>query len=204
MYPHHRQIKDIALHGTDWLAITILRSAKGCGVLTLWNKSHGAKNSGTSKFPAEVDHYYPPAGLSHGRPTARTDPCIHKDSIPRHMVAVFREGVFSSRKWSHMIIDAAAFVPAGGVDEGDKNYLGSEGEEEINETLYLEDDMELDDKSDLEVEFNWQDDISNLGAGTDWGPPVCTHRVALNLLQRAMMLSHRQYKSNTRLLSREI
>jgi hypothetical protein len=148
-----------------------------CGI-----KSHGAKNSGTSKFPAEVDHYYPPAGLSHGKPTARTDPCIHKDSIPRHMVAVFREGVFSSRKWSHMIIDAAAFVPARGDDEGDENYLGSEGEEEIHEASYSEDDMELDDEGDLEVEFNWQDDISNLGTGTDWGPPARLHRVALDLL----------------------
>jgi len=167
-------------------------------------KSHGAKNFGTSKFPVEVDHYYPPAGLSHGRPTAQTDPCIHKDSIPRHMVAVFREGLFSNRKWSHMIIEAAAFVPAGGDDEGDKNYLGSKGEEEINKASYSEDDMELDDESDLEVEFDWQDDISDIGAGTDWGPPVRMHRAALDLLQRAMMLSHRQHKSNTRLLSWEI
>jgi hypothetical protein len=45
------------------------------------------------------------------------------------MVAVFREGIFSSQKWSHMIIDAAAFVPAGGDNEGDENYLGSEGKE---------------------------------------------------------------------------
>ncbi len=64
--------------------------------------------------------------------------------------------------------------------------------------------MELDEESDLEVEFDWQDDISNLGAGTDWGPPVRVHRTALNLLQRAMMLSHRQHKSDTQLLSREI
>ncbi len=81
-----------------------------------------------------------------------------------------------------MIIDAAAFVPAGGDDKGDKNYLGSEGKEEIHKASYLEDDMELDDESDLEVEFDWQDDISNLGAEMDWGPPVCTHRAALNLL----------------------
>jgi hypothetical protein len=120
------------------------------------------------------------------------------------MVAVFREGVFSSRKWSHMIIDAAAFVPAGGDDEGDKNYLGSKGKEEINKASYSEDDMELDDESDLEVEFDWQDDISDIGAGTDWGPPVRMHRAALDLLRRAMVLSHRQHKSNTRLLSWEI
>ncbi len=78
-----------------------------------------------------------------------------------------------------MIIEAAAFVPAGGDDEGDKNYLGSEGKEEIHEASYSEDDMELDDKSDLEVEFNWQDVISNLGAGTNWGPPVRVHRAGL-------------------------
>ena len=83
------------------------------------------------------------------------------------MVAVFREGVFSSWKWSHMIIDATVFVPAGGNDKGDKNYLGSEGKEEIHKALYSEDDMELDDKSDLKVEFDWQDDISNLGTGMD-------------------------------------
>jgi hypothetical protein len=64
--------------------------------------------------------------------------------------------------------------------------------------------MELDDESDLEVEFDWQDDISDLGAGTDWGPPVSTHRAALDLLRRAMMLSHRQHKSDTRRLSWEI
>ncbi len=103
-----------------------------------------------------------------------------------------------------MIIDAAAFVPAGGDNEGDENYLGSKGMEEIHEALYSEDDMELDDKSDLEVEFDWQDDISDLDAGTDWGPPVCVHRVALNLLRRAIILSHRQLKSDTQLLSREI
>jgi hypothetical protein len=134
---------------------------------------------------------------------AQTDPCIHMDSIPRNMVSVFREGVFSSWKWSHMIIDATAFVPAGGDDEGEENYLGSKGKEEIHEASYSEDDMKLDDKSDLEVEFDWQDDISNLGAGTDWGLLVCVHSMTLNLLQRAMMLSHRQHKSITRLLSWE-
>jgi hypothetical protein len=81
-----------------------------------------------------------------------------------------------------MIIDTTAFVPAGGDNKGDKNYLGSKGKEEIHEALYLEDDMELDDKSDLKVEFDWQDDISNLGTGMDWGPPVRAHCVALNLL----------------------
>jgi hypothetical protein len=103
-----------------------------------------------------------------------------------------------------MIIDAAAFVPAGGDDERDENYLGSEGKEEIHEALYSEDDMKLDDESDLKVEFDWQDDISDLGAGTDWGPPVHAHCAALDLLQRAMMLSHRQHKSDTRLLSWDI
>ncbi len=103
-----------------------------------------------------------------------------------------------------MIIDAAAFVRARGDDKGDENYLGSKGKEEIHKASYSEDDMELDDESDLEVKFDWQDDISNLGAGTDWGPPVRAHRAAIDLLRRAMMLSHRQDKSDTRLLSWEI
>ncbi len=103
-----------------------------------------------------------------------------------------------------MFIDALAYVSAEGEDEEGKDYLGSNAEEDFHDTLFTEDDMDLDEDSDLEVDFDWSDDISDLGAGTNWGRTACRHCTALDLLQKALSMSHKQRKSDTRHLSQEI
>jgi hypothetical protein len=173
-----------------------------CGI-----KAHGLKNSGTSKFSLKVDCYYlgsSPGILSHGRPMARTDPSIPKDRVPKHMMGLFKEGVFSSWNWSHMIINALAYVSAEGKDEEGKNYLSSDAKDDCYDALFTEDNMDLDEDSDLKIDFDWLVDISNLGAETDWGPTAQAHCAALDLLQKALSLSHKQHKSDTRHLSQEI
>ncbi len=167
-------------------------------------KAHGLTNSGTSKFSPKVECYYPKAGLSHGRHTAQTDPSIPKDRVPKHMMGLFMEGVFSNWKWSHVIINALAYVSAEGEDEEGENYLGSNAKEDFHDASFTEDDMDLDEDSDLKIDFDWLDYISNLGAGTDWGPMARAHRMALDLLQKALSLSHEQCKSDIRHLSQEI
>ena len=64
--------------------------------------------------------------------------------------------------------------------------------------------MDLDEDSDLEIDFDWSDDISNIGAGLDWGPTAHAHRATLDLLQKTLSLSHKQHKSNTQHISQEI
>ncbi len=69
-----------------------------------------------------------------------------------------------------MIIDALVYVLAEGEDEEGKNYLGSNAKEDFYDALFTEDNMDLDEDSDREIDFGWSDDISDLGAGMDWGP----------------------------------
>jgi hypothetical protein len=120
------------------------------------------------------------------------------------MMGLFMEGVFSNWKWSHVIINALAYVSAEGEDEEGENYLGSNAKEDFHDASFTEDDMDLDEDSDLKIDFDWLDYISNLGAGTDWGPMARAHRMALDLLQKALSLSHEQCKSDIRHLSQEI
>jgi hypothetical protein len=103
-----------------------------------------------------------------------------------------------------MIIDALAYVSAEDKDEEGKNYLGSNAKEDFHGASFTEDDIDLDEDSDIEIDFDWSDDISNLDAGADWGPTACMHCAALDLLQKAQSLSHKQCKSNTQHLSQEI
>jgi hypothetical protein len=96
-----------------------------------------------------------------------------------------------------MIINALAYVSTEGEDEEGKNYLSSDAKEDFHDALFTEDDMDLDEDSDLKIDFDWSDDISKLGAGTDWGPTARAHHVALDLLQKTLSLSHKQRKSDT-------
>ncbi len=69
-----------------------------------------------------------------------------------------------------MIIDALVYVLAEGKDEEGENYLGSDAKEDFYDALFTENNMNLDEDSDLKIDFDWLDDISGLGAGMDWGP----------------------------------
>ena len=84
-----------------------------CGI-----KTHRAGH----KFVPRVNCYYPPGGIIQGRPTAQSDNCLPKDRVPSIMKVTFEEGLHTSRKWCHLIIDALTHVDNEDVEEDGSNY----------------------------------------------------------------------------------
>ncbi len=60
------------------------------------------------------------------------------------------------------------------------------------------------DEDKEEFRFCWDDDISQLGEGTEWGPVACLHRVALELLRQAITSNTKEVRSLETSLSYKI
>jgi hypothetical protein len=65
--------------------------------------SHCGGVAHAKKFWPETRTYYVPGGIVSGtRPTAKTNPFIHKDNIPIHMLAKFTQGMISCTAYLQM------------------------------------------------------------------------------------------------------
>ncbi len=60
------------------------------------------------------------------------------------------------------------------------------------------------DEDKEEFRFCWDDDISQLGEGTEWGPVARLHRVALELLWQAITSNIKEVRSLKTSLSYKI
>ena len=154
-------------------------------------KMHGRNN----KFVPQANCYYLPGGLVHGNPTARSNNCLPLERVPANMRTTFEEGLLPSRKWLHLIIGTLTQVSS---KEDDYDLSYNRKEEDMGSrstyTHYTDDGMDVDCKGKLDLTFNWEDDVSELGEGTDWGPTVRAHCDALNLLRKAVSAAYTNYK----------
>jgi hypothetical protein len=65
--------------------------------------SHGKGSTGSKKFDAKFNTFYVPGGPSTSRPTAKMEPFVHRDNIPRHLLPVFKKGLKTSTDWEQLI-----------------------------------------------------------------------------------------------------
>ncbi len=59
-----------------------------------------------------------------------------------------------------------------------------------DELSFEKDGIEVD-SGGTNIEFTWDEELSKLGAGTNWGPSACAHCAAIKLLRQAMLKSPR-------------
>ncbi len=169
-----------------------------CGV-----KAHRAGH----KFVPQANCYYLPGGITQGRHTARSDNCLPKDCVPSIMKITFEEGLHTSRKWCHLIIDALTHADNEDGEEDGSDY-GMVFNEEVGSkstyTSYTDDGMVINHDGGLALNFDWDEEISDLGIGTDWGPPARAHRTALNLLNKAVTAAYASHKPDMEELAEDI
>jgi len=123
------------------------------------------------------------------------------------MKVTFEEGLHTSRKWCHLIIDALTHVNNEDIEEDGSNY-GMDFNEEVGSkstyTSYTDDGMVINHDGGLALNFDWDEEISDLGIGTDWGPPARAHRTALNLLNKAVTAAYASHKPDMEELAEDI
>jgi hypothetical protein len=74
------------------------------GRFCIARKTRGANHCGTvahikNKFMATTDTYYPPAGSLLGRASAKKDPAILREDIPRGMLPIFEASAMTTNQW---------------------------------------------------------------------------------------------------------
>jgi hypothetical protein len=162
-------------------------------------RKHAAKKDGSTKFSPELGCFYAPDGIVKGNRTAKCDPCVHRDQIPRELWPKFEMGVLKSSKWVDLIINARHHVSDSKVDKEyrseDSNNKEANSDGSHN-TSFAEDamDKELEDV----IEFEWAKDIQDLGVGKDWGATTWAHCAALDLLRDAVSGRAQDQKIRTR------
>jgi len=113
------------------------------------------------------------------------------------MKITFEEGLHTSWKWCHLIIIALTHVDNEDGDEDGSDY-GMDFNEEVGSkstyTSYTDDGMDINHDGGLALGFDWDEEISDLGIGTDWGPTARAHRTALNLLNKAVTATYASHK----------
>ncbi len=116
-------------------------------------RTHAANRLRTNKFAPEANHFYAPGAMVGGKPTAIMDPHIALTRVPRHLQVRFVEGLLSSKRWTHEIIKASAYVPRMKFGSPTREAYPPEGEDDAESAAY-HDASYLEEPEEEEPEDN--------------------------------------------------
>jgi hypothetical protein len=140
-------------------------------------------NPTKTKFFPQVNHYYPMGSLSHGQPTAMMDPSIHANNVLRLLLERFIQGVYTLAQWTDLFYQALVSNTA---DKEDNKEVEEGDDPKLSQAL---DGVERGNGR-FDLVFGWEEDIkmSNMEetGNKEWGPSICAHWMALELLRDAV------------------
>ncbi len=155
---------------------------------------HGKGSTGSKKFKAKSGAFYIPGDSSTLRPTAKMEPFIHRDNIPRQLLATFDKGMKTAAEWESLITHAVLIGSTiENKDKADNVPRGEEQDiygmdEEFDETSTIVSGTDEDEYDALEINIEW--DYKEPG-DSDWAPMARAHRRALELLTEALKTTSR-------------